>query len=513
MSRISFAGTLLAAALTSCPLSAADQPAAGPARTVYPPLVLEPQQFASFTLSPDGRTVATVGRDRSIRLWDVYTNQMLRELRGSEGTVVSVAFSPDGQRLVACCDGSISAAYFWEVHTGKLVLGTAEFLPRPALGNVRYSPDGNWIALGNDDGGIIRYHAKTGAQDGGYQEINLPIVMTAYSPDSKVIAAANSKGQILFMNAFKTTNSFTSTEQRGLVLTLEFAPDGKTLATAGPDGKVVLRDGLRGKVLREWAAHKGAVLCLHYLPDWSILTGGADQVVRVWDGAGKKLHELPLPLTTSARMSLSPGGRWLGSVTGDGWIVVWPTELLRQAPPKPAPLSAAQLEDLWKNLATSDAVTRYRTMAVFAANPKQSLPWLRERLKPAEPDPIEADVLQLIKDLDHKQFRMREKAAQLLEQRGRSVEKSLRVTLKRDPSAETRRRLTQILDRLGKPTPELPTPEQLRDRLTIAILEHIATAETRAVLEMLATGAPEAPRTAQAREALDRLKRAEKKTH
>jgi hypothetical protein len=170
------------------------------------------------------------------------------------------------------------------------------------------------------------------------------------------------------------------------------------------------------------------------------------------------------------------------------------------------------LEELWKNLATDDAVTRYRTMVVFAANLEQSLPWLRERLKPAEPEPIDADVLQLIKDLDHKQFRMREQAASLLEQRGRSVEKSLCIALKRDPSAETRRRLTQILDRLGKPAPEPTTPEQLRDRLAIAILEHTATAETRAILERLATGTPEARRTAQAREALDRLKRAEKKT-
>jgi hypothetical protein len=479
---------------------------------MYPPLVLKPQRFASFTLSPDGRTVATVGHDRSIRLWDVDTNQMLRELRGSEGTVVGVAFSPDGQRLVACCDGSISAAYFWEVQTGKLVLATGEFLPRPALWNVRYSPDGNWIALGNIEGGISRYHARTGEQDGGYQEINLPIVATAYSPDSKFIVAANSNGQIIFMNAFKTTNSFTSTEQRGPVLTLEFAPDGKTLATAGPDGKVVLRDGLRGKVVREWAAHKGAVLCLLHLPDGSILTGGADQVVRVWDGAGKKLHELSLPLTASARTSLSPGGRWLGSATEDGRIMVWPIELLRQAPPKPGPLSAAQLEDLWKNLATSDAMTRYRVMAVFAASPEQSLPWLRERLKPAEPEPIDADVLQLIKDLDHKQFRIREKAAQLLEQRGRSVEKSLRIALRQNPSAETKRRLMQILDRLGNPAPELLTPEQLRDRSAIAVLEHTATVEARVVLEKLATGAPEARRTAQAREALARLKRAEKKT-
>src|SRR5262249_38049337 len=162
--------------------------------------------------------------------------------------------------------------------------------------------------------------------------------------------------------------------------------------------------------------------------------------------------------------------------TEEGRIAVWPIELLRQAPPKPGLLPAAQWEDLWKKLASDDVVTRYRAMAVFAANPKQSLPWLRERLKPAEPEPIDANVLQLIKDLDHKQFRRREQAAQQLEQRGRSVEKALRLTLKRNPSAETRRRLTQILDRLVKPTPELLTPEQFRDRLAIAILEHNATA-------------------------------------
>ena len=54
-------------------------------------------QSAAF--SPDGRTLAVVGGDSTVRLWDIATWKRRAGLRGHTDVVLSVEFSPDGHLL------------------------------------------------------------------------------------------------------------------------------------------------------------------------------------------------------------------------------------------------------------------------------------------------------------------------------------------------------------------------------------------------------------------------------
>jgi WD40 repeat protein len=54
--------------------------------------------------SPDGRLLATVGRDTTARVWDSATGQQLRTLTGHDAEVEGVAFSPDGRLLATASD-------------------------------------------------------------------------------------------------------------------------------------------------------------------------------------------------------------------------------------------------------------------------------------------------------------------------------------------------------------------------------------------------------------------------
>jgi eukaryotic-like serine/threonine-protein kinase len=52
-------------------------------------------------VSPDGRRIAGGVSDRTVRLWDASTGQLLDVLRGHADFVLDVAFSPDGARLAS----------------------------------------------------------------------------------------------------------------------------------------------------------------------------------------------------------------------------------------------------------------------------------------------------------------------------------------------------------------------------------------------------------------------------
>src|SRR5437868_15523284 len=54
-----------------------------------------------LAFSPDGKALASGGRDRAVKLWDVATGEVTATLGGQAGPVWSVAFGPDGKTLVA----------------------------------------------------------------------------------------------------------------------------------------------------------------------------------------------------------------------------------------------------------------------------------------------------------------------------------------------------------------------------------------------------------------------------
>jgi WD40 repeat protein len=60
-----------------------------------------PEGPGGAALSPDGKTLAVNGPGPEVRLVDLATGKVVRRLKGHEGAVMCVAFSPDGRFVVS----------------------------------------------------------------------------------------------------------------------------------------------------------------------------------------------------------------------------------------------------------------------------------------------------------------------------------------------------------------------------------------------------------------------------
>jgi hypothetical protein len=169
----------------------------------------------------------------------------------------------------------------------------------------------------------------------------------------------------------------------------------------------------------------------------------------------------------------------------------------------PQSRNSTELESLWKDLGTDDPMKAHKAITALVAKADQTVPFLQKRLQPV-PRPDSSRLARLIRDLDNKEFMVRESATHELEHRGEPAEAALRQALGARPSPEVRRRIERILE-THKRERLHPPPEQQRLTRAVEVLEQIGNPAARRLLEALSQGAPEASFTLDAQGALHRL--------
>jgi hypothetical protein len=272
---------------------------------------------------------------------------------------------------------------------------------------------------------------------------------------------------------------------------------------------------LRQKVTLDKGIDANTPLCdaLEFLSDRYDLTIFIDELA--FDGVGiRQVRELPVQLERQKGSSPLEKvlRRLLDQVTNetytasfvyrDGYMAIVPEHnQLRQK----KPLEARHLDQLWEDLAARSGGRARIAVQTLAQAPREALPYLKERIKPAGPPEKDrvARARKLVADLDSDQFAVRERASQELAKLEGDAIPLLQERLAQNPPLEVVRRIEHLLEKLAT---YCPKPDLVRALRGVRVLEAIGTPEARQVLATLAGGDPEAHATQAARAALDRVR-------
>jgi WD40 repeat protein/predicted Ser/Thr protein kinase len=244
-----------------------------------------------------------------------------RILRGHAQNVFSVAFSPDGGRLVS--GSSDQTVRLWDPASGDLLKTIEVRLPRVA--QVAFGVETNLLWLRGADRGFDGLDLGTAAVRHSIQVGPVSIRGMAPLPDGRrvAIATVNDGVRVWDVVAGSPVAAFPGLAEGISELALD--PKGRWFALGGAQGTVAVRDLEAGEPRWQVAAHSNTVWRVVFdAAGDRLLSVGVDGRLRVWGAAeGRELWSVAASPTPLRDGVFCPDGRWIATSALDRAIRLW----------------------------------------------------------------------------------------------------------------------------------------------------------------------------------------------
>ena len=293
-----------------------------------------------IAMSPDGNTVATIGRRGPLMVWKAASGELMWQSDGSD-VWRGIDISADGNHVTAADPKSLT---LWELETGDKVWTTES---ETELEGVRFSPDGTQILTG---GFVIRdnnvrssgpaqlWNTSSGTRINEFGS-QVGVDDVTFFPSGDRIAYGTVDGRIVVhdLDAGHDALTFRARPESEEIKCVAVSSDGKWIAAAGVDREFGIWSAEDGRIACVAVGHDvGRIRSLEFHPTKDmVLSSSVDRTVRAWELTIRPPRDLVIRGHRGAILDckFSPDARRIATTGIDGTVRVSATdtgaELLR----------------------------------------------------------------------------------------------------------------------------------------------------------------------------------------
>ncbi|PSB15127.1 hypothetical protein C7B76_14450 [filamentous cyanobacterium CCP2] len=195
------------------------------------------EELKTVALSQNGQSIASMTSTGRLQLWDG-TGQPLGNAVTVNPLTQFLRFSPNGQQLLGGGRDTNGQTCLWQIRNHSLQQTACHALSSQVAA---FSPDGQTIAIGSEDGKIYQWNVSTGKVSQTSQSHTAPITAIAFNADGNRMVSGSADGVVRLATAQGEPIGRSFEGHRAAVRSLAFndsEPNGQTVVSLGQDGEV-----------------------------------------------------------------------------------------------------------------------------------------------------------------------------------------------------------------------------------------------------------------------------------